>query len=69
MDSIADNYAPGWKMEVTGTAWWDNTKPDEPVQVVGPCITGKHDTRPGEADAICMNPPKEVEAEPNSNTG
>ena len=66
---LAAHLPSGWKMEITGTAWSDNTKPDAPVQVVGPCITGKHDTRPGEADAICMNPPPEVEEEPNSNTG
>ena len=66
---LAAHLPSGWKMEITGTAWSDNTKPDAPVQVVGPCITGKHDTRPGEADAICMNPPPEVEEAPNSNTG
>ena len=58
----------GWRMEVTGTAWSDNTKPEEPVQVVGPCITGKHDTRPGEADPVCEEPPAEVPQVINSLT-
>ena len=42
---------------------------EEPVQVVGPCVTGKQDTRPGVADPICEEPPEEVEQEINSNSG
>ena len=56
----------GWQMEVSGTAWYDNTKPEEPVQVVGPCVTGKHDTRPGVSDPVCMNPPAEEPQDVNS---
>jgi len=62
-------YETGWYMEQTGTAWSDNTKPEEPVQIVGPCITGRHDTRPGQADSICVNPPTEVPQAINSVTG
>ena len=47
-----------WQMEKSGTAWNEHHVPRKILQVVGPCVTGEQDARPGDvADSTCLTSP------------